>query len=373
MSNSNSSPQEEDAAWRSEDAATAPLGASADRGETVVKTYNTWGPTKLSTNPHKIPLWPIMVGLVCFIGFQGIFGALYLILAIVQGAGWTENLFNFDANSGRVSTSMTDVQYPFGFIFGSLLLGWIGLLTGVWLAGRRTIGGWKNVVLWKVDWKKDLTIALAFTVLFRLLETGVGKLLEVVWHVDVSKLGNTGLLSDFTGWKQTLILFGAAVCAPIVEELFFRGTFLRGWSEKLKPSWRKSENSSNITTYAAVGSFLIFALTFFYCFSAKFPTPVSVAILAVAAGFLTWNFFKGRQDWKYSGAVISVMLSSFTFGILHAQTTPAATAYTVASTTIIGALLGVMYLRTRRLGTTVLTHIVLNSSAVLVLILFGIS
>lgn len=331
----------------------------------VVNRYNTWGPKNLSADPTKIPLWPIVAGLGCFIGFQVAFGVLYLIVSAIQGAGWVENLIGFDPNSGQISPDTSSVEYPFGFILGSLIIGWVGLLVGVWFAGRRTTGGWKKVVLWKFDWKKDILIAVVFTIVFRLLETTVGVLLDKVWHVDVSKLGNTGILSDFTGWKQVCILFGAAVCAPIVEELFFRGVFLRAWVEKLK--------LPGTETYAVAGSVTVFIIVCLYTFISSFPLPVTVALIVAAATLLTWNLRKRKTGWAHSGAVISILLSSFTFGLLHAQTTPAATAYTVASTAIIGAMLGIMYLKTRRLGTTVLAHVALNSSAVLMLLLFGVS
>lgn len=259
---------------------------------------SSWPPGYNSTDLKKSgpKFRDVLIGFALFIGLQVVVGIVGIFYIIATQSDLT------NLNDTQLSKNISDTFSSTGFfVVSSLILGWIGLLFGVWLAGRRTEGGWKTVVSWKFKWIPDILIALGFTLGVRVLEMGVGKILEGAGY-DPKDLSNEGILTSLTGGWKYAILFGAAICAPIVEELFFRGLFL----------------------------------------------SVTIKKLGIPAG---------------------IIITSLVFGLLHAQGTLAATIYTVTSTALIGAGLALLFIKTKRLGTPVMSHIFLNSSAVL-LVLF---
>lgn len=183
----------------------------------------------------------------------------------------------------------------------AMLLTWLGLSLPVLLAGRRDPRGIAGMVGWGFSWRTDLKIAVVFAVVLRSVEQLVGLLLTRL-GVDTDALGNSDMLTAAGhGWLVVLGL-GAAVGAPVTEELFFRGL-----------------------------------------------------VLQVAA--------------RKFGPVLGVVASSMLFGLMHAQATAAATAYTVTSTAVVGAGLALLVLRTGRLGTSIVSHAVFNASAVLLMLI----
>lgn len=100
-------------------------------------------------------------------------------------------------------------------------------------------------------------------------------------------------------------------------------------------------------------------------------TGVWLAVMVVAAvlgaPIVEELFFRGlflTTARRRLGTAGGVLLSSIVFGVLHAQTTAAASTYTITATTLIGLGLAVLVVRTGRLGTAITAHILMNASGV---------
>lgn len=94
---------------------------------------------------------------------------------------------------------------------------------------------------------------------------------------------------------------------------------------------------------------------------------VMVVAAVLGAPVVEELFFRGlflTTARRRLGAAGGVALSSVVFGVLHAQTTAAASAYTITATTLIGAGLAILVLRTGRLGSAITAHILMNASGV---------
>jgi membrane protease YdiL (CAAX protease family) len=246
-------------------------------------------PVQRASNAPRIypPFWTVIVGIGLFLSLQVVVGIIAVGFVFSQ---------NPDSLTSDPDSLVTPLMESGAFIIAGLVTGWIGLLSGVWLGGRRVAGGWRAAVRWGVKWKRDIAIAIAFTVGLRLVEWVAGMGLEAV-GVNVSELGNTGFLSAFSGVWLIAVVVGAVLGAPLVEELFFRGLLLRS----IQGKW---------------------------------------------------------------GAVAGVVISSLVFGLFHVQATAASSLYTVVSTAITGAALAVLVLRTNRLGTSILSHVLFNGTGV---------
>jgi membrane protease YdiL (CAAX protease family) len=118
-------------------------------------------------------------------------------------------------------------------ILTTLIASWAGMLIAVWWAGtHKGDKDWRKLLKWHFQWKRDIPIAIAFTIIFRLFEQGVGYVLQAA-GVDPEGLGNSSLVTDQSGIWLVLVIIGASIGAPFVEEIFFRGMFLsvavRNW------------------------------------------------------------------------------------------------------------------------------------------------
>jgi uncharacterized protein len=111
-------------------------------------------------------------------------------------------------------------------LVGGLAALWLGLLTGVFLAGRATAGGWRTLVGWGFDWRRDIPLGLAVAGAVQGLSVLVGLLAEQLNLTGGEDLGNTGSVTSVTGPWLPVVVICAVIGAPLVEELFFRGLLL---------------------------------------------------------------------------------------------------------------------------------------------------
>lgn len=110
-------------------------------------------------------------------------------------------------------------------------------------------------------------------------------------------------------------------------------------------------NLSNGGLLESAGSKWLLALTV----AASIGAPIAEEI-----------FFRGlvlKVVSQKFGKIIGVVISATLFGISHAQGTLAGTIYMFFSTAIIGILLALLVLKTKRLGTSILSHGAFNASA----------
>lgn len=258
----------------------------------------TWGPPAepKPAKPRQASLWDVAIGY---------FGVLFLpSLILLPTALYMATQSTASSNPDDVTKAAEEVLSGVGpLLAAGLLLQWAVLLGAVWLGGRKTEGGWRSLVHWTIRWRTDLPLAAGFVAVFMALQI-VASLILTQFGINTAEIGNTGIITSSQGVWLAVMVAGAVIGAPLVEELFFRGLFL------------------NVT----------------------------------------------RRKW---GTAAGVIISSVFFGLIHIQPTLASTVYTVTGTTIVGAGLALLYVRTSRLGTVIAAHVAFNAVGVGSALLFG--
>lgn len=100
--------------------------------------------------------------------------------------------------------------------------------------------------------------------------------------------------------------------------------------------------------------------------------PYIVLATVVGAPIVEELFFRGvvlRVTSQTLGVVAGVILTSLLFGMMHVQASLAASIYTVSMTAMVGVALAILRLRTGRLGTAILAHILFNAGGVVLALL----
>lgn len=100
--------------------------------------------------------------------------------------------------------------------------------------------------------------------------------------------------------------------------------------------------------------------------------PYIVLATVVGAPIVEELFFRGvvlRVTSQTLGVVAGVILTSLLFGVMHVQASLAASIYTVSMTAMVGVALAILRLRTGRLGTAILAHILFNAGGVVLALL----
>jgi membrane protease YdiL (CAAX protease family) len=100
--------------------------------------------------------------------------------------------------------------------------------------------------------------------------------------------------------------------------------------------------------------------------------PYIILATVLGAPIVEELFFRGvvlRVTSKTLGVVAGVILTSILFGMMHIQANLAASIYTVSMTAMVGAALAVLRLKTGRLGTPILAHVLFNAGGVVLALL----
>lgn len=95
--------------------------------------------------------------------------------------------------------------------------------------------------------------------------------------------------------------------------------------------------------------------------------PYIVLATIFGAPIVEELFFRGvvlRVTSKTLGVVAGVILTSILFGMMHIQANLAASIYTVSVTAMVGMAFAVLRLRTGRLGTPIVAHVLFNAGGV---------
>ena len=231
----------------------------------------------------------VVIGFVMFF-VLGTIPVLMVVVLVVVPMASALGITNTDA--------LTEIVFASGPVLVlSLVLSWCGFMGVVyWSSHYKGDGNWRALLKWHFQPRRDIPIAIAFTLVAFAAEIAIGIVLEAL-GVDSSDLGNTDVLNWTDGFWLILLALGIAIGSPIVEELFFRGLFL------------------------------------------------SVAV----------------RNW---GRIIGVIVVSVCFGLMHIQDSLAASLYTMTLTALLGMVLAIMVLRTGRIGTSISTHMLFNTSAV---------
>ena len=176
---------------------------------------------------------------------------------------------------------------------------WLYPIYATYAKGRRSLRrdfGWSFT-------RRDVVVGLALGLLLRAFDVGLGQVASR--FIDMSDGDNSSWLTLPRPWAWTaFFVIGAAVIAPALEELFFRGFLLRAIA-RIK----------------------------------RIP-----------------------RAWRANTALIG---SSVLFGLMHITGATAGGLYVVVVTGTLGALLAYMRVKTRRLGLPVVVHIVFNTTGVI--------
>lgn len=221
----------------------------------------------------------------------------------------------------------------------SMYIVWIGY---AWYATAKQ--GLKSFAkdFWLKFKKRDIPLGFVIAMGLMLAQLFILWLIPTIFpDVNMEGTDNASFLNDLPPVWFAIIGFGiVGIIGPFCEELFFRGFLFQG----LLRHFRKSQRSTPITV---VGQTMYTQQPFVY------------------EGYLQIKRWMGKH--KYS---LSVIISSTLFGLMHFQGVETFGQILVPIVTgLIGVVLALLALKTRRLGLGIMVHIFFNSTSVLLSIL----
>lgn len=172
--------------------------------------------------PNRVPsLWPVTFGMV------GIFvlPSLAALVITVLVAKFDHNLLAGTGKirsqeiSGIIATNIVSQVVEYIFM-------WAGLLLCALFFANNYSRDWRSDLGWKMEWRKDLPLAIA-VVLITWFAVGIYAIgFQKLTHTSVQNLGNSSaVLHPHSHWRWVFAII-AICCAPVVEEIFFRGLTL---------------------------------------------------------------------------------------------------------------------------------------------------
>lgn len=268
----------------------APPASGAPTAPPPPPAVDLWGPAQVKPT-RPVGMGDVILGFVYSQVFASIPAILGLMTVVAANPGLLTSGENVDT-AGLLGGPA---------IVATLLASWAGfLLASFWAGTRKGDKDWRALLRWRFSWW-DIPIGLGFAAGAILAQVALGWILTSL-GVDTSELSNTGMVTDQTGIWLVLMAVGAAVGAPIVEEIFFRGLFL------------------------------------------------SVAV-------------------RNYGKAAGVIFVSVVFGLMHMQGTVEASLAVCSQTALIGAMLALLVLRTNRLGSSIASHMGVNTAGVILALL----
>lgn len=254
---------------------------------------------------------------------QGIF--TLIVGGIYVARQPTEAIMDPNAADNMV-TGLLNFMISGPMLFASSLLMYLSWGAVVWFASaRRGYNSFLKDYWLKFKWRRDILIAIGATIVLRVLELLVANSLNWL-GVDMRGASNGAyLLEQPTIWFVLNALLVACFLAPLFEELLFRGLLLQGLL-RLGQKMKHRDKS-------------------------KF-----------AAGILR---FLG----KYKN-VLAVLLSSVMFGMMHFQGTEYfGHFFVIFWTALVGVVMSLIVLKTKRLGPAILSHVFYNTSGIVLMVI----
>lgn len=286
--------------------ATGPQGAGPTLPPPAPETllYPSMAPVVAA--PQLLIRWgmgQMWLGLGLALGLNVVVSIIGMVIWLAANGGL---LANGDIQ-GATEKILNDLSSSPLFLGASLLTLWAGFLTGVFVASYRK--GQRSLAKdfgWRIVWRTDIALGVGLAVLLRLADAGFGWLLQAL-GVNPSNVDNSGPIVNQTG--VALIVFGlaAAVGAPIVEELFFRGLALRAIQRRFG------------------------------------------AIVGIIGSSVLFGLLHAQPDKSGALGFSSLWLVLFTGSL--------------------GAVLAIVAVKTKRLGITVVAHMTFNASALVLAVL----
>ena len=177
----------------------------------------TWGPPE----PKKrkpVGMGDVILGFV----YSQIFAAVPILIVLPTVLANISPSASYEESSTQLNSALASGPV----IVITMILSWLGWMTAVWWAAtRKGDGDWRTLLKWKFVPARDIPIGIGVAVAFRLYELGVSAILRAL-GVAPESLSNTSVITSQTGIVLVLLALGAALGAPLVEEIFFRGLFL---------------------------------------------------------------------------------------------------------------------------------------------------
>ena len=265
-----------------------------------------WGPAPVRA-PRMWGLGDVWAGLGVGIGLNVLVVLVFAVPILAQ--------LDPTTSPGELTESLAGLATSGPFLIASVLTLWVGLLGApiwaTWRKGQRSLA--KD---FKFTWRPmvDIPLGIAFAFAFRLMEFGLTAAATGI-GLDLSDANNASfLVSDDRAVVWTVaLLASAAIGAPIVEELFFRGLTLQSL---LKTKWAS-----------------------------------------------TWALGRLRL-----GTIAAVVISGVMFGVLHTTAFSGGGLYLIAVTSALGMAFATMVILTRRQGMNLVAHGVFNGIAVVALV-----
>ncbi len=203
---------------------------------------------------------------------------------------------------------------------------------GAQLAWPFIVSKWKGLGA-KIDWRLrfkpiDIGIGLGVAIGVLIVVTIIGAVLTTLVSEDtVEASENTSFLSDAEGspWLWVLI-FGAVIGAPVVEEIFFRGLTMRAIEKRF---WTRGEGPAKIL--AIIGSTIIFVIPH-WTGAGLAPTLilfVTIGVVGAVLGAVAMHFD------RLGPAIVAHMVFN-AVGVTAALATSSATPLTELLTPLLG-------------------------------------
>ena len=230
-----------------------------------------------------------------------------------------------------------------GVLAGGLTM-WAAFFLAPWLATRRK--GLRSLAAdfgFRFSWRRDLLLGTAFAVGLRVVELAVIKVTTAL-GVDMTTAGNSDIITNLSGpWLFIDAVVVAGIGAPIFEELFFRGLVFGAF---LKSFVRDRDRAKPQSLF---GEWVMAHL---------------------GRTWAAWASYRGfLYRWRLP---LAVVISSLMFGLLHFQgSNTFGSWFVVGTTTVIGMVLAVIRYRTGRLGMAICTHVLFNTSGIVLALIFN--
>lgn len=323
--------------WGAEAGKVSPYDLLADKSTNVEK------PKPVMVKPAKpFPAmkqirwgaWDAILGMILLLVLQALVVGVVLIGDVMKNPdALVEEDFTAVLTPGLMLVSALSMYAAWGFSI-------------MWASKRKGFGSLAKDFLVRFKWKHDLIFALVATIILRVTEQVVTFLVVNVGGFNIESSDNAGTVAAQEGiWWVINAVIVAAFLAPLFEELFFRGLFLQGLNRTLFRFGNK-QRASRKEEISLIDTFI--PMTF---------KPLR-DIRSSGSRFVAWL--------SRHSVIISLIVSSTVFGFMHwPGTWDAGAAYLVAYTGALGLILGIMTLKYKRLGPSILTHIMFNFSGVI--------
>lgn len=283
-----------------------------------------------SLHPKKKHTWglpEVLISLIIFLCTQVALTILVLFMATsnVIASGETDVAVTLELLEGIIYSPMILIISS-----ASMYLSW-GVM--MWYSTRvRGHKSWAKDFWFRFNLPKDIFIGLGVGLFGLMLVQGLSMLLQAL-GVNMDEAGNTEIFEQQQGfWKYFFFIAMVSLIGPTMEELFFRGFVMQA----LIKHFRRGNISSPRGSLSS------------------WVQRNNAALFSGYLKFRNWGF---RH--KY---MISAIISSIFFGLMHFQGPSLGQMMTVVITGLLGFVFALVTLKTKRLAPAIFGHIAYNGT-----------